>query len=410
MEREMNIFMKGERIFIFLIFAVLLSGIVCAQETTSSFDLNSLVMKSTLTPGDYVSKVLTISRGNGQQVNLEVVGVKGVTLSESKFNLGANAENIRVNFNSSDLNPGVQVGSVKVFDSTNTYLLPIIFEVESEDVFYDANLDVPPQYSVISPGEKLVAQVKIFDLTSGGTAEGLGANAVNVEYKISDLSGGIVSSESENVVVNKQYQLTKTVTFPQGAKEGQYVISVVVKYKGSMGTASYLFSVQNKGIFSGLSGIFSGLGSNLLLIVVILVLFLFMVFFFVYFIKERDNTLGQLRDCMEKEYNERVEMLKRQEEQLRRRGVDERVVVAESRPVLRRLKEVKEKRKKEISKIEKIKDKKSREKKFTELMKKKGSLLALSSMAKGINIDDIRAIESKWKKKGYKFGAGKGLK
>lgn len=342
-----------------VILLFLLLGGVVGQGTTSSFDLNSLALKVNIKSGEQVSKVLTLSKGLGQQVKLEVMGLKGINLSTSKFVLDENAKNINVNFDSTDLEVGVYVGSIKISDNSNTYYLPVIFEIETEDVFFDINLEVPPQYSSISPGEKLVAQMKIFDLTSGGTSAGLGPSSVNLEYKVRGINGDTVSSESENVVVDRQHQLTKAVIFPREIAEGPYVFSVIATYKGSVGTASYLFNVGSpvKGVLGGFLGIADW--RFIIIVAIILILFLALVILFVYTIRQRDTTLKELKEGMEEEYQHKLELINQQEQLLRIKGMEEEKVLADREAQLNKLKVL---RKIKFNELKSVKSKKKSKK------------------------------------------------
>jgi hypothetical protein len=77
---------------------------------------------------------------------------------------------MEVIFDASKLEPGIYVGSIRVSSAKETTYIPIILEVDSEDVFFKGTLDIPPQYNKIAAGDKLLAQFKVFDLTSGGTS------------------------------------------------------------------------------------------------------------------------------------------------------------------------------------------------------------------------------------------------
>src|SRR5205823_1814544 len=128
-----------------------------------------------------------------------------------------------------------------------------VFEVESKDVFFDSNLEIPVKYSDISPGDNMVVQLNVFDLFSG-TKTGLNSSSVDVEYTIHDLDGNKIISEHETLVVDNQISITKTMQFPKTIKTGQYVLSVVLNYRSSVGISSELFTISNKPAFSFSSG------------------------------------------------------------------------------------------------------------------------------------------------------------
>ena len=230
-------------LFVIILSIIALSFFVSAQK---GFQVNSLLTKVTLTQEGSAERVLAITAEVSDKFDLEVVNVPGLTINETTFYMkSGEVKDIVLHLDSADLNPGVYVGALAITNSEETYYLPVIFEVESTDVFFDANLDIAPQYTQIVPGGKLVSQVTIFDLVSGGTSESLGATPVEINYYIYNTKGVLLSSDSESVVVSGKTQLTKAFTFPANAETGDYVLVSEVRYKSSVGTASQLFGVSS---------------------------------------------------------------------------------------------------------------------------------------------------------------------
>lgn len=396
MEYEIRYFMRGVCAF----FIILLSfSLVFAQQTsTEGFDLNSLLLKVSLTQGEQVSKVLTVSRGLGQQINLELNNVPGVKLSEDSFVLQSQeSKNVQVSFDSKNLSPGVYAGNIKVSDKEHVFILPVIFEVESEDLFYDSNLDIPPQYSTISPGEKLVAQLKIFDLTWGGITQGLGQNNVNVEYNIYDINGQVVSSESETLVIDRQTQITKTVSFPESIQKGDYVFTVIVKYKSSTGVASYLFSIadseRNSTFFSGTFDwkFFS-------ILAVIVVIFAGIIWFFVYMLKDRDALIMQMRKYNDSDFKKQRDFIKAQERAMLKKGVPAKVVKREAEHKIRVLRKNHKKRAEAVKKLVKKGNVQEMQNQLNQWKEKGYDTIGLEYKMKSLSSDDMKKILSGWKK------------
>ncbi len=410
MQSNLHGFMSGKkRLVVPLLCLILVLAVmpaVNAETAASSFDLNSLLLKVSLTSGDSATKVLSISRGIGQQISLEVVNVPGVTVSESSFVLqNQETKNLVVKFDSKKISPKVYAGSIKISDSKSVVYLPIIFEVESQDVFYDTNLDVPPAYSSIQPGEKLVAQIKVFDLTSGGVTQGLGANTVNIDYVIFGIDGKVISSESESAVVDKQTQLTKTVSFPNTIAEGQYVIAVIAKYKSSVGTSSYLFSIQRQKTsfnFFGAEGtdwkFFAILG-------IIVIIFFGIIFFFVYLIKDRDSLLLELRKYNDSEFKNQRAFVLEQQKILRKKGVPAKRVKKEVQKKLRVIKARHKDRLKIVKKLQKEGDVESLNKQLGKWKKEGYNTLGLEYKLKPLSRAEMEKSLARWKQE-YKGGEG----
>lgn len=387
--------MKERIVFGFLL--IFLLSFVSAASTTSTFDLNSLIIKASVTQGDSVTKVLTLSKGIGQDVKLEAVNLDGVSLSDSDFVLGLEAKNVLVVFNTKDLKPGVYVGSIKISDSKNSFSLPVILEVESKDIFYDANLEVSPQYSVIAPGEKLVVQLKIFDLTNGGTNAGLGTNNVNVEYAVHGVDGKTIVSESESVVVDKQTQLSKVISFPSTSEKGDYVFSVVVKYKSSVGVSSYLFTVGSQSTSSFLSKIDFSNWQFYIIALVILVIFVVFILFFVFIVKDRDKMFLEMREDMERDYRKNLDLIRRQETALRAKGIPEKVIKKEKENKIKKLEVKHIQEKKNVEKLKHSGDKKSMEKQLLEWKKRGFNTEGMEYKLSGLSTDEMKKIIKEWK-------------
>ena len=184
----------------------------------SSIDTKNILLKFSLNKGDSVTKNITISSQTGGEVNLNLEGIsQGVTLEESSFVLDEGEEkNVGVLFNTKNVSEGIYIGSIRISSGSEEKDIPVIFELESKDVFFDGNLEIPAKFSDISPGEQMTVQLNVFDLLSaGGTKEGLGSSSVDVEYSVHDLHGNTIISESENFVVDNKVLVSKTITFPK---------------------------------------------------------------------------------------------------------------------------------------------------------------------------------------------------
>lgn len=362
--------------------------------TTSSFDINSLILKVTVKQGDSLEKVLTVSKGTGENINFEVVSVSGVSLSSNNFLLSKDeSKNIIVTFDSKKLEPGVYVGSIKVSDSKNTIYLPVLFEVESLDVFYDINLDIPPAYSSIVPGEKIVTQIKILDLTWAGITQGLGANTVKLDYAIYSISGKQLVAESESVIIDRQTQITKTVAFPKSATKGDYVFVAIARYKSSVGVSSYLFSVSDETKKD------SSLNDSRLswFLGAIVLIFLIVVGFFVYIIKSRDSIIRELKSYNDEEFSRKKALILQQGELLKSKGNSGEEVDAEIRNKLNDLKVKQEQRVSELVKLKSNGDVESMKRKLAEWKSKGYNTGVLDYKLSNLSEEEMGAILKKWK-------------
>jgi len=390
---------------VFCILLLISCLVISLSIVSASFNVDNLLLKISSRVGQSTSQPIVISSDSGGQFSLEVIGLKGVGMDATTFALQAGErKQVMVNFNSAGIEPGVYAGSIKISGPDKIYYLPVMFELESKDVFFDANLDIPSEYSEIAPGDKVVAQIKIFDLSSGGTTNGVGTQSVNLEYRISDNLGNVIVSETESVVVSRENQITKTISFPKTAKEGDYFFSVIIKYKSSIGASSQLFRVK-KASLSDISG-----ESNLRFFVIlgaIVIFFLIMILFFVYVIRDRDKFIVEMKKYNAWELKKQEEFLSAQVRTVsKKKGIKPRELEKE---VEQKISELRQKQAARVEELKKLKRKgniKEMKARVSEWKKRGYNTLALDYKLKGLNVKEMKQIMDKWKKKykteGYK--------
>ncbi len=390
---------RGISVILLICFTLSVTGIVHAE---GDFDLNTLLLKIALHEGESVNRSITISSTSGGAFDLQTIGVAGVTLGETRFLLQpGESKSIIVTFDASAVKPGVYAGSIKVKSGQKTSLLPVVFEIKSKDVFFDLNVDIPPQYATISPGQKVVAQVKIFDLTSGGTTPGLGPTAVDVEYYVYDIEGNVASSETKTVVVDKQTQLTQSLNFPAGAKTGEYVFFALVRYKSSVGVSGHLFTVapapqEAKKFLS------NDIDLKFFAVLAVIILFFFgMIFFFVYLLHDRDNLILDLRRYNGSELKTQRQFLAAQGKIAKSKGKLEHEIKKEIQQKLSALKQKHRERLITFKKLQK-KGKVMAMKTQLAMWKRAGySTLPLEYKLKGLSAKEMASLLASWK---HKYG------
>jgi hypothetical protein len=277
---------------------------MCTFVSGESLEANSLLLKLSTHQGELFNRSVTFSSDSGGTFAARIQGFEqGVSLRDTPFILDqGQSKPLSLFFDTSLLKPGVYVGSLVLSGTSVSASVPLILEVESEDVFFDANVDIPPQYSEVKPGEKVVAQIKVFDLTAGGgTRAGLGPTNVLLHYAIVDSMGKQVSSESETVSVDTTTQITQALGFPDSMPPGDYVFYVSVAYKSSVGTSSHLFKISDSpGIFTTLLG---ESNQTHLIIGVFVLFFCGMLGFFMYLLRDRDSLILELHRLNAKDYH-----------------------------------------------------------------------------------------------------------
>jgi len=386
---------------LFIVFLILIfsSGFVFAQGGT---EVSSVLIKATVSKDDSIIKSINIKDTNGGKFDLRIVSVLGVSLKEKSFILGPEEEKkLEVNFDSKEVDVGTHIGFIEINGPSDSSKIPVIFEVESKDVFFDANIDIPPVYTEIERGSKIVYQVKVFDLTAGGgLQEGLGPESVEVEYVVSDLEGSVLITRAEQLVVNKQSQVTNTITFPKEVQAGDYVLSAVVKYKTSTGISSQTFSIKEPTKSSGLGIDFQDYGI-LIVAGTALLVFFGVIVLFIYLLRERDRIFVELKKYNSREIREIKELLREQQKVIsKKKIVDDRVVRSE---INTKIKKLRMKQAKRVSQMRNMKSKGL----SVEYMRRKlehwktegYNLSPIEYKVKSLSTNEMQKILSKWKKK-----------
>ncbi len=397
---------RGVLVFLILIFVVANSGFVLAQAditgriVKSGFEVDSLLLKVSVKEGDFVEKKIDVGSDQGGRFNLEVIGIDGIYLSESEVILQANQrKSVIVSFNASDVDAGVYVGYIEIASQKENARLPVIFEVESLDIFFDVNLDIPPKYSDVFQGDKIVVQLKIFDLA------GVGTSTLEMEYYIKGTDGSNLVSESESVVVSGESQFAKTLSLPVEVKAGDYVFIAIARYKSSVGSSTDIFRISSikKDAGSGDLGKLGGFNLGVVLIIagaVVLVFFLILIFIFIYSVFSRNKLLSELKRHNASELKMQRQFLLAQEKIVRERKlIDEKEIKREFRE---KIDELKEKQISRVKEFEKFSDKgnmNEMRRKLNEWKRKGYNTLPLEYKMKGLTEKDMKKILKEWKVK-----------
>ena len=163
-----------------------------------------------------------------------------VLISERSFILEANEEKkIILTFVTLNNNLKVYIGKLIIQASSNRKEINIINSIESKEVLFDINLDIPASNRNLNPGEDLKIQLTLFNLGD------IGKTDVELEYIIKDFEGNIIYEESEMIIVETQISYSKEIHLGSDILPGEYVVFAVARYGASIGTSSFLFQVED---------------------------------------------------------------------------------------------------------------------------------------------------------------------
>jgi hypothetical protein len=221
-----------------------------ARVVNFSTDLD--MIKVLLIPGKTEKKSIKIS--NNGKTKLDVTGkiqyVDQLSFFkeggiEYKFEINSNEmKEIEINFFAKkDQEAGVYPGKIVFTGDGIERTVLVIVEVESEKPLFDVKVETLPEYRIVYPGDKVMAQLTIYNLGKIGRVD------VNVDYGIKDLSGKIITSENETMAVETQLSTVKTLNIPYTLKPDSYVFFGKVSYKDVVGTGSDMFQVLERSRF-----------------------------------------------------------------------------------------------------------------------------------------------------------------
>jgi len=377
---------------IILVFSLNLSFVIAEQD---SFEVDSLLFRLTIKQGELVTKTLKITGKGDGEINLAKNNLDFVSFSENKFNL---SNEVIVNFNVKDKEHGIYIGEI-VISNKEIVIIPMILEIESQEVLFDGSISVPPEYGDFYVGGDVVIENKIVNL------ERIGSKIVEIDYFLKDFKGKEIYSENENLPVEREILNLKTIPISEDIGEGNYVFGAIIKYGDSIGTTSYFIKISDKKLFK----VFTG-GNLVLWFVIILLIGL--LFFIIYYLGQRDKVFIELqrqyRGELRKEYGRhkkevsKVASLKPKA----RKGFLKKLFKKKQKRV-KAIREIHKKRVKIVKKLKKAKKKGAVEKKLSE-WKKQGynvnEFLIKTGKVKSESKKDLKGKVGKLKKQGYKLG------
>lgn len=219
-------------------------GAPAKKQPWISFKLSDEILKVNLKESQMLEKEITVTNNGDANLIIQIKNLlpAAVSLFPVKFDLLKEQEQeIKAVFNPYlDTKPDVYSGLITFIGSndsqTVTKTATIILEIESEEVLFDASLDLPQK--TFSPGDELQAAITIYNLQNVFSAE------VTLIHSILDMNNKVVYQEEEMATLKDKASFVKTIPLAEDLPPGQYLYSLKVLYKDSFATASDLFTVE----------------------------------------------------------------------------------------------------------------------------------------------------------------------
>jgi len=113
----------------------------------------------------------------------------------------------------------------------------VILDIGSAQALFDVKMDLPPEARIVKANDALKAQIVILNIGPPRRVD------VFVTYLIKDLTGRVVSEESETFAVFGEYTLVHDFQIPQ-LEPGKYIASIEVRYENTFAVSSDTFIVE----------------------------------------------------------------------------------------------------------------------------------------------------------------------
>lgn len=214
--------------------------VVDIAQRESKFELDKSAIKVLASYEEPKSESILITNLGGSEAvySLDLQGIDNEAfLSAEQAQIPAErSKSIDITFGK--VKPGIYTGKLKVRSGEQVETLPVVFEVESKEIGFDAKLSL--QAEEFKPEAEVIFSVTAIDLLNSGPSE------VRVYYYIYDLLGNEIYSKYEDIIVENQAAFTKSIILPTYLKGGEYVAAVKIVADQSVGTTSQIFKIAGE--------------------------------------------------------------------------------------------------------------------------------------------------------------------
>jgi hypothetical protein len=209
---------------------------------TTKFSLDKQQITVSLKPGETKSNYVIITNIADKKIRVNVSNTwleDFIKVSETSFDLEVGETKVIIIdfFAREEKIPDVYIGKL-IFQSGSTKKeILIAIEIESKQSLFDAKLEINEQYSQTYPGNKVLADIILYNLASTGKIP------VTVDYVIKNEKGKVIYTETEILDVETQTRFSREFKIPEGTPYGRYILSMQAEYNGKMAISSDWFSV-----------------------------------------------------------------------------------------------------------------------------------------------------------------------
>ena len=218
-------------------------GGLAITKKTKNFNLDKEKILIKLKQGETKEEKITIKNtGNySMKITLSPLEMEQfIKISENEFELGAGElKTISLDFIARENSiPELYMGKLIVKGDEIEKEILIGMEIESKRPLFDVVVEIPKKFLQISPGDDIVANIKLFK------AERTGKNDVEIEYSVRDAQNNVIISDKETMAIEAQANFVKTLQVPEDAEGGNYIFYVRIKYDDQIASGSGWFRVK----------------------------------------------------------------------------------------------------------------------------------------------------------------------
>ncbi|HLC22753.1 MAG TPA: LamG-like jellyroll fold domain-containing protein, partial [Candidatus Nanoarchaeia archaeon] len=210
------------------------------EKVVLGFEIDTKELQFELARGEAEEKIFTI-KNTGTAPQTFALSVEGVdamlTVVPERFVLGPGEEKVVIAYVISSDETGIFTGNVRVETDGGSKELPVVIEVESKTVLFDARLSLDPVFVALTPGDNLPVEVTLFSIGAPRNVD------VELRYSLRDIYGNLLWTSSETMAVENQKTFSKDFALPGDLSDGMYVLGLEVLYLNSVATSTVTFDV-----------------------------------------------------------------------------------------------------------------------------------------------------------------------
>ncbi len=184
-----------------------------------SFTVNRTLIKTLIKQGESARELIEIKNNLDSALNIEINSSlkRFMAISEENFSLNPQeSRTIFVDiFAKEDETPEAYTGKITITGNGKSKIINVILEIKEKKPLFDVSVDVISKKVPIDGNVK--ARLKVSNLGDLNNID------IYLYYAIKDFDGNVLSFKEENIAINNELTVTRTLAVPSAASLGDYV-------------------------------------------------------------------------------------------------------------------------------------------------------------------------------------------